>query len=71
MYILDVICLVTVLVLRVVDPLPVRLGACCITTIQHWESKSMFFFGFCFILMLFTVLSLDLFGFRLFTTTHA
>lgn len=55
LYILDVICLVTVLVLCVVDPLPVRPGACCITRIQHRESKSMFFFCFSFIFMLFTV----------------
>lgn len=54
-YILDIICFVTVLVLCVVDPLPARPGACCIARIQPGESKSMFFLTFCFILMLFTV----------------
>lgn len=68
-YILDVICFVMVLVLCVVDPLPLRLGACCITRIQHREPKSMFLFLF-YSHAVYS-LSLDPFGFWLFTAIHA
>lgn len=68
-YILDVICFVMVLVLCVVDPLPLRPGACCITRIQHREPKSMFLFLF-YSHAVYS-LSLDPFGFWLFTAIHA
>lgn len=69
LYILDVVCFVMVVALCVVDPLPLRPGACRVATIQHREPKSMFLFPF-YSHAVYS-LSLDPFGFWLFTTMHA